>query len=176
MNNWRKLEDTVELLADVTPDEQLKHQFIERTKKHIELVNYFGAKIDRVYPAHDSSKLDFLLDYYCYFCKLEKTPDEEKLLDIATLVHITNAPHHVEYWTSTDLTGFTRANPNPSGIIDASEMPEESLEEMVCDWCAVSKEKGNTPFEWFRKVNGVRWLFTPEQQSFIRRVSREIWD
>ena len=99
------------------------------------------------------------------------------MLDIATYIHITQAPHHPEYWTDTDLSGFTRQNPNPNGIIDARDMPVEYLEEMCADWCSCSEEFGtNTPFEWYQQVNGVRWLFSPEQQSFILETLRKMWE
>ena len=98
------------------------------------------------------------------------------MLDIATYIHLTQAPHHPEYWTDTDLSGFTRQNCNPNGIIDARDMPEESLEEMCADWCACSEEFGtNTPFEWYKQVNGVRWLFSPEQQSYIIKTLKDMW-
>ena len=162
------------------PSEELKQEFIERTKKHIALVNEFASKLGKSYPDHDESKLnpEKLLDGYCYFMKPreERTKTEEDALDLVTLIHITNSPHHPEYWTDTDLTGFTRTNYTPHGPIDATDMPEEYLEEMVCDWVSMGKEKGNTAREWFNSVNGVRWIFSMEQQKFIRDTIRKLED
>lgn len=170
------LAELANMQYNVQPTEELKEIFIERTKNHIALVNEFAAKIDRSFPNHDASKLSTLLDAYCFFSKPkeERTEEENTVLDIATYIHITQSPHHPEYWTDTDLSGFTRENCNPNGIIDASDMPNEYIEEMVADWCAVGKEKNNTAMEWFDRVNGIRWYFTPEQQKFIKLTIRSI--
>lgn len=156
----------------------LSQKFIERTKYHIKLVNEFADKLGKSYPNHDASKFGDLLEAYKFFMlpREQLTEEQEKALDLATLIHIKNAPHHPEYWTDTDLTGFTRVNYTPNGPIDATQMPEECLEECLCDWCAVSKEKGNTPFEWFNKVNGKRWIFTTEQQKFILETLNKLWN
>lgn len=171
MVNWRELEQS-SAIDKVQPTEELKQEFIKRTKKHIELVNKYAAKLGKSYPNHDKSKLDTLLDGYCFYCKPkeERTPEEQEVLDIVTLIHIKNAPHHAEYWTDTALDGFTRANYTPNGIVDVQHMPPECVEEMVCDWKATAEEKGNTATEWFKSVNGTRWLFTPEQQTQIRNI------
>lgn len=161
--------DYLEVDLDVNPSEEQKQEFITRTKKHIALVNKYGAKIDRDFSNHDASKLTSLLDGYCFYTKPkdELTEAERSAMDAVTLLHITQSPHHPEYWTDSDLTGFTRANPIPNGVIDVRHMPEEYIEEMVCDWAAMGEEFGNTALEWFHLVNGSRWLFTPEQQKFI---------
>lgn len=156
----------------------LEQQFIERTKKHINLVNEFAAKIGKSYPDHDASKLTTLFDGYKYFMipREELTKEQEDAIDWVTLAHITNSPHHPEYWTNTNLSGFTRVNYTPHGAIDATEMPQEYLEEMVCDWCSMSKEFNNTPMEWFDSVNGKRWIFTEEQQQFICETIDKVWN
>lgn len=160
--------------------EEYKQQYIERTKKHVERVNKYAAKIGKSYPKHDDSKLnpDKLLDAYYIFSvpKEERTREEDANLDMATLIHITTAAHHPEYWTPTNLTGFTRSNFTPNGIIDATEMPEEAMEEMCADWCAMSDEFENSPFDWFKKVNGSRWLFSQEQQDFILKTLDKMWN
>lgn len=159
-------------------DEELKQKYIERTQKHVDLVNYFGKKLGREFPNHDKSKFGELLEAYKFFSKPreELTKEEDDALNMATLIHITNSPHHPEYWTTTNLSGFTRKNYTPNGPIDATQMPNEYLEEMVADWCACSIEFHNTPMEWFNKVNGPRWIFTPEQQEFIRKTIEKAWD
>lgn len=170
------LSDLANMSFNVSPTDELRNTFIHRTKKHIALVHKYAKKIDREYPEHDNSKLTDLLDMYCYFSKPkeERTEDENALLDIGTYVHITQAPHHPEYWTTSNLIGFTRANPNPNGIIEVVDMPEEALLEMCCDWCATGDEKGNSGSEWFDLVNGVRWLFSEEQQEFIRETLKKL--
>ena len=55
-------------------------------------------------------------------------------------------------------------------------MDEESIIQMVCDWAAMSLELGtNTPMEWFDKVNGTRWYFTPSQQDLICSTIEKVW-
>lgn len=155
----------------------LEQQFIERTKKHIELVNYFASKLGKQYPNHDSSKLTLLLSGYKYFMipREQLTAEQTEALDLVTLSHIKNASHHPEYWTNTDLTGFTRSNCCPNGPIDATQMPQECLCELVCDWCSMSKEFNNSPIDWFNSVNGSRWIFTSEQQQFILDNLQKAW-
>lgn len=152
-----------------------KEQFIKRTKQHINLVNKYAAKLGLNYADHDSSKLTLLLDNYCVFSKPNPTQEEQAKLDKCTLFHIKNSTHHPEYWTSTDLTGFTRKNFTPNGPIDATKMPDEFIVEMCCDWCACSEEFDNTPFEWFNKVNQTRWIFNQHQQHFILYTLKQIW-
>lgn len=175
MSNYLEiLNKLLENIDDIHITMDLVDSFKERTLKHIELVNKYAAKIGRSYPDHDSSKLNDLLEPYSLFMKENKTPAEEELLDLATLIHIKNASHHPEYWTDTDLTGFKRKNPNPNGIIDATQMPDEAIFEMLVDWCAMGAEKGNSGISWFQKVNGTRWLFSAEQQKLIRETLQKL--
>lgn len=150
-------------------NEELEEKFIKRTKEHIARVNKYAKKLGKSYPDHDASKLTTLLDVYKYFSKPreELTKEEDEALNLATLIHIKTTPHHPEYWTNTDLSGFTRINFTPNGIIDATQMPEEYLLEMICDWMSVSDEYGTDIYDWYNKVNNIRWLFTIEQQQFI---------
>ena len=154
-------------------------EYLERTNLHINLVNYFANKIGKSYPKHDRSKITMLLPAYRTFKKSEeeRTKEEIDALDWATIIHITGASHHPEYWTDTNLSGFTRKNFTPNGPIDATQMSEEAMEEMSADWCAMSFELGkNTPYEWFDKVNGSRWVFTQEQQDFILSTLDKMWN
>lgn len=151
-------------------------KFIDRTIYHINLVNKYANKLGLSFLEHDCSKLTMLLPAYMYFSKPNRTFAEDKILDIATFIHVTQASHHPEYWSSTSLEGFTRKNPTPNGPLDVYEMPEECLIEMTCDWCAVSEEKGNTPYEWLEKVDGKRWNFTMEQHDFLTDIMDQIWE
>lgn len=167
----------LENIDDIHITEDLKQEFITRTKKHIWLVNEYARKIGKSYPSHDSSKLGELLEPYSLYMKKDRTKAEDELLDLATLIHIKNSPHHPEYWTDTDLEGFTRKNYCPNGPINATDMDEDSMCEMLADWCSMSKELGtNTPFEWFKKVNGTRWIFSQSQQTFIINTLRKMWN
>lgn len=178
-NLMDRMDKVLEQAEKVTIEKELIDKFVKRTKYHIGLVNKYGAKIGREFPDHDNSKLNELKDGYCFIAKPreELSKVEGEILDLSTLIHITNSPHHPEYWTDTELSGFTRKNFTPNGIIDATQMPREFLEELCADWCACSYEfKTNTPFEWFDKVNGKRWKFSYEQQSFILDTLNKMWD
>ena len=180
MNSYFEFMNKIlENIDEINLTEDLKKTFIQRTREHVKLVNKYASKINKSYPSHDASKFDDLLEGYAFFSKPEeeRTQAETDLLDLVTLIHIKNSPHHPEYWTSTNLEGFTRKNCNPHGIIDATQMPKNALEEMCADWSSVSEmRKSNTPMEWFNKVNGVRWLFTPEQQEFIKDTINKMWE
>ena len=167
--------------------EQYKKDFIERTDHHIELVNYYALEIAEydmdVFESidvkyHDEDKLTTLLEDYSLMSKESLTPEEEKRLDEATKIHIIYNYHHPEFWVSDEDTirvkrEFTRKNPVMN--LDCSNMPEWAMMEMCADWCAMSEEFSNTPFEWADKVIGTRWIFTDNQKEFIYDTLRKGW-
>lgn len=173
--------DIYEIIKEAFPsivEEKLSIEYIEYLTQHITLVNKYAAKLGLNFPEHDSSKYTMLFPGYRFFAKPKEqlTEEEQNILDMVTRMHIKNASHHPEYWSDDNLQGFTRANYIPNGIIDATAMPKECIDEMLCDWCAVSGVKGNTPFEWFDSVNGVRWLFSAEQEDYINNTLRTLWN
>lgn len=154
-----------------------KDQFVENTLNHIKLVNKYASKIGCSYPLHDQDKLHgMLFNGYYLIVKDVLTPEEERLLDTVTYYHIKSNKHHPEYWSITPLRGFTRKNPCPLGIVEATRMPEFAINEMLCDWCAMSEIYNNTPYEWFEKVNGIRWYFVPKQQQYILDTLKKLWN
>ena len=158
-------------------DEDYKDDFINRTTQHIARVNKYAKKIDKSYPNHDSDKFNELFDGYSLMNKKDVSEEEQKKIDDATYKHVINNEHHCEHWCDTkDVEGFTRNNPNPHGCLDCTKMPESAMEEMCCDWCAMSEEFNNTPFEWFDKVKDTRWHFNEEQEKFILDMLHKLWD
>ena len=157
-----------------------RHDYIDafekRTKEHIARVNKYAAKIDKCYPSHDIDKLCELKHGYATMFKEPLVKSDKKELDEVTVFHIRFNPHHPEYWTKTSLHGWKRDNVTPNGVIDATAMPEFAIDEMLADWCAMSEEFGNTPFEWFDKVNGTRWKFSRAQINYIQNRLKEMWD
>ena len=152
-------------------NEELSQKYIDYLVNHINDVNYYAGKVGLSFPNHDLSKLTMFFPAYRYTVKPKdkRTKEEQEQLDYVTLMHVMNACHHPEYWCDHNmLKGFTRSNFTPNGILDCTEMPEECLNEMVIDWCATGKRKGNSATEWFNKVNNVRWKFNNEQQMYIR--------
>ena len=157
--------------------EDYQKKFDERTHAHIDRVNKYAKKIDRSYPNHDSDKFNELFDGYSLMNKKDVSEEEQKMIDDATYKHVINNEHHPEHWcNSADVEGFSRKNPNPHGCLDCSKMSESAMTEMCCDWCAMSEEFNNTPFEWFDKVKDTRWHFNEEQEKFILDTLHKLWD
>lgn len=151
-------------------------KYIQRLFRHKALVYYFGRKLNKYYLDHDNDKLDpDMFHGYALTMKEHRNPSEQALLDQVTLKHIRSNKHHPEYWTRTDLTGFSRNAFTPNGIIDARFMPVENIKEMCCDWCAVAFEKGNTPQEWANKVINHRWKFNNGQIKIINETLELLW-
>lgn len=166
-------QEAEQLVKDNFPkivEEELSQKYIDYLVNHINDVNYFALKIGKNYPDHDKSKLTMFFPAYRYTLKpkSERTKEEQEALDMVTYLHVTNASHHPEFWCDKAmLKGFTRANFTPQGCLDCTEMEEEAINQMVCDWASVGKRKGNSAFEWFERVNGKRWKFNMEQQKYI---------
>lgn len=160
-------------------EQELKRKFEERVLKHNELVNYFAGKLGEGYKEHDLDKIYGESLYgYMYMMKPQETLSREEVdaLNRATLVHVTRNRHHPEAWAHlSDLVGFTRESYTPSGPIHVERMSFGSLLEMCADWCATAKERGNTPQDWFEQVNRHRWIFSPEQQDYIRATLKDMW-
>ena len=143
--------------------------FLERTRKHINLVRKYGTKIylssrikfaelPDIISIHDESKFSKqeLEPYkeltWKYKCRNEGIPYKcskkmERAMKKATEHHITTNKHHPECWCNrtADLINTKDRDKPPTKIIDATEMPTVYIAEMVADWCAVSEERGNSP-------------------------------
>jgi len=176
-------------------DKEKQDYFVERTNKHIELVQVapeFKELLKNV-EDHDASKFEepektpyinitwrhklekednnfdpYNGKGYQTPSKLEKEDENE-----ATLHHIKNNDHHPEYWledkTKVNLS-FTNRDDSIE-CIDASRMPDISIAEMVADWQAMAEElQTNTAREWFDKVKDVRWHFSEHQEELIDRL------
>lgn len=157
-----------------------KHDYIQdferATKAHIALVNKYANKIGKEYLEHDRDKLFELKHGFALLYKPKYAKIDEHDINAATKAHIQANAHHPEFWTTTSLYRWRRDNTTPFGVIDATKMPESALEEMCCDWCARSEEFNNSPFDWFDKVNGVRWYFSEEQVEFIKGTLAKLWE
>ena len=168
---------TKKFLNEYKPKDDYLTKFDERTHAHIDRVNKYAKKLGKEYPDHDSDKFLELFDGYSLMGKENVTEEEQKLIDDATYKHVLNNEHHCEHWCNPeDIKGFSRANPTPNGCLDCSKMPESALEEMCCDWCAMSEEFKNSPFEWYEKNKDTRWHFNEEQDKFILDTLHKLWD
>lgn len=170
--------------------------YLERTKKHIETVRMFGMRacqclkdderladnLELLVDCHDEDKLNdalFMAHYAPYVVKrycgtglegrFELKPEYvERWNEEYVVTHCLANGHHPECWDRS--YGYGENHPP----YDATAMTTEYLAEMVCDWCAVGLEQGNSAMDWFRKVNGERFIFTDFQKSFIERLIRAI--
>ena len=169
--------------------------YIDRTRSHIESVQEFGRKaldacagedwccllrVNLLY--HDGDKLsdgEFIAHYAPYIVKrycndglqdrFELKDDYKKKWDEEYVVqHCLKNGHHPECWDSS--YGYGENHPP----YDATRMPQEYVAEMVCDWCAVGREQGNSAMDWFHRVNGTRYRFSNWQERFIPWLIGEI--
>lgn len=167
--------------------EDYQQKYMTRTKKHIDKVCKYGKKLGKDYSKHDSDKLHELFDDYALMMKKDSfggsdikdnmsglTKDEEDRVNKATLKHITKNDHHPEKWAKEKLNSFDRANPKLG--LHCESMPNYALEEMCADWCSMSEEFDNTPFEWMNKVIPERWIFTEDQVNYIKDTLSKMWE
>jgi len=180
--------------------QKMKKWFDTRTEKHIKLVqkycnklakydeDRFGELIDRG-EVHDQSKFkDPEVDPYVYVswgykCKddgVDFDPPEgmDEKMNEATTHHVLNNRHHPEFHAGEDsdvINKEDRDNPVRDKVIDATEMPELDIAEMVADWASVSEERGNSPKSWAKKNVNVRWKFNKKQEDLIYELIDVIW-
>ena len=105
----------------------------------------------------------------------EKYPLNDVLSSNATMLHIVNETHHPEHWDQSFLVTPGKLNLSerdnlPEVSVNGTSMPLENILEMVCDWTAVSNERGNKVRKWYEMNNGKRWIFTDEQQDLIEYI------
>lgn len=184
----------------------MRQHFYDRTRNHILSVQSFYINYSRKHLEftdkyfnewfcnHDFIKFENLelipyiattWNYYCKDNSIEfKISDElQKAMNEATEHHVKNSPHHPEYWLEDKSRSTIPTNdrdkfdPDAMPIIDVSEtMPVKALIEMCADWCAMSQERRNTPFEWADRVIDKRWKFGKEKTDFIYKTLHEMWD
>ena len=186
--------------SEIIPqDEEIARAILEkyltRTKAHVKSVNEYAKKACEVLKdydwccllkanavMHDHDKLTdgvFIAHYAPYVVKRYADGGlQDKFVvtenynkqwnDYYVVQHCKKNGHHPEGWDKT----YTYGDNFPP--YDATAMPPEYMAEMVCDWCAVGKEQGNDPMDWFKKVNKERFIFTEAQQEFIKRLIEAI--
>lgn len=152
-----------------------KNIFIHNTLQHIMLVHcyislcwadYSGYMDLNQYLKHDYDKFDDnVLNEYCKIKDTKKIKENKCVLN-----HIKNSKHHPEKWDS-KFTG------NDGYICHAGKMPYKFLIEMVCDWHARAVMSGEkSAKKWADDNIGKRWIFTPDQETFIYDIIRFLRD
>ena len=182
-------------------DEMRKH-FDKRTDMHIDLVRKYCKKladeygdrfkgiIERGEIHDDSKKKEPELEPYIFITwdYKKKGDGEEKgadfpeqikdLMNEASNHHIQHNRHHPEFHDPNKKDNMINKEDRdavPDEMIDATAMTDLDIAEMVCDWMAMSEEKGNTPQEWAKKNVNKRWKFTDEQEKMIYEILHKIW-
>lgn len=178
--------------------QDMKDHFYIRTNKHIDLVGKYLKKcieennsisLNERIESHDFSKFieplltPYILISWNYKVKNETGNDCEWFKDIkeeitkATLLHCKSERHHPEHHTDQEdvINKYDRDKPSEI-MVDATKMNTNDVIEMVCDWCAMSEERGNTPYEWAEKNVNIRWKFTEEQEKLIYETMDKIWE
>jgi len=174
---------------------EMENYYIKRTNKHINLVNKYCNKLNnnglsKRGKLHDYSKLynideytPYILITWKYYCrdnniKFELPQHINDIMDQASEHHILNNPHHPEYHQEIKQNLINKNNRDdiPDQTIDATKMDFLSILEMCCDWCAMSEERKNSPFEWADKVINKRWKFTDEQINLIYNTLNKLWN
>lgn len=177
------------LIKEQDEQEEKLAFFMERTQEHIQRVQDAVDKIVAAYPEyetlveiaseHDASKFEepekgpYIELTWNKKEGTKATGELEDQITQATLHHIKGNQHHPEY----HLEDKSKANLSSTNrdesieVVDATNMPDIALVEMVADWAAMSEELGtNTAREWFDDVRDVRWHFSEDQESLIDKL------
>jgi len=189
--NMKTLDDLLRYAKDVDKFMEMEEFFNKRTERHINLVRKYCDKIHNYYPdqfegiiergeEHDQSKyadpevIPYIYITWDYRCKdlgidpgiSDEIHDE---MNAASEHHVHNNRHHPEFFCNEKST-INREDRDavPDKIIDATEMDDLDIAEMVADWWAMSEEKGDkSPKAWADKNVNKRWKFTKEQKNLI---------
>jgi hypothetical protein len=171
----------IKLIEQIMTNIEQEKYFEDRTNRHMEMVKDNAQKIASALPEfsqllgivqyHDKSKFaepertPYVAMTWNKKCKNEGVPYQypdgmKEKIEAAIIHHMVSNPHHPEYYNK------EQANQ----IVDATKMPDIAVAEMVADWQAMGEEFGNTAREWFNKMNGKRWKFSPHQEQLIDKL------
>jgi len=167
--------------------ENIRANFISFTRRHIARVNTLASFINEYYPDHDQDKFTspfyYLLQWRETGHDLKELPDSEErlteMIDRDTWLHVLHNPHHPEHHDASLRVDQPFSRDNPRTNIDATTMPDKSLNEFVCDCMSMSIMLDHDPtkvFDWFDKSvgDGKRWFMTARQTEYIYEIARHI--
>jgi len=179
---------------------EMEDWFEKRTKTHIDLVGEYCKKVYDLNPIHFKEILDRAKihdkskfknperDPYIWITwkykvekdgkKLEIPEDMKEDMNAVTNIHCKNNRHHPEFHTDQtgNLINMENRDKKPDVMVDATKMEDLDIAEMVCDWCAVSKERGSSPKDWADKNVNIRWKFNAHQKKLIYEFIDNIWE
>ena len=111
---------------------------------------------------HDNSKRDPAeYDAYDNYFYGKKTAEVEKAFDYAWLHHIHCNPHHWQYWVLI----------HDDEPMEALEMPETYVIEMIADWWSFSWKSNNlfSIFDWYEK-HSKGMILHPKTRELVERI------
>lgn len=167
--------------------EEMREFYRRRTDRHVSLVAKMCRRVADEFPefsglrrraeVHDASKYEpperdaYVWVTWKHKCKDEgrefSVPEHVKAdMDTATFHHVTHNTHHPEAHDP----DVTQSSLDKRRVVDATAMPPLDVAEMVCDWAAMSEEKGTGLRDWADKNVGTRWTFTDDQRDLIDRL------
>jgi hypothetical protein len=175
---------------------EMQNWFDERTKKHVNLVKKYCNILGKKFPefslvtgeGHDDSKFkDPEREPYVHISWHYKMKQDGKKYDVLDAIkdkmneashhHVKNNKHHPEFYDENAELNKQDRDGIPDNVTDGTKMPNESIAEMVADWCAMSEELGtNTPEDWADKVIGKRFKFTEDQKKLIYKLIEGTWN
>lgn len=174
--------EDLDLLLLITP--QMVDHYKNRTENHINLVKKYGEKVGQDFTFHDIDKFYAaqMIPYIIIsWMKVDKsfaiTERQQQALNQATFRHVKGNAHHPEFWSDQQqVINQNNRDEAPLQAIECSAMPEYAIIEMCADWCAMSEELGNSPFDWFEKTNQKRWKWTADQCRLINEYLNKMWN
>lgn len=181
----------------MTPTREMIDHFDIRTAEHIlrvqryakQLLSQFPelAEMERNVRVHDQSKYlppeyrPYLFISWKYRCKAKNIEfdipaDAEEQMHNATTHHVLTNKHHPEYWSDNKNPINKNDRDEPAELIDATQMPDYALAEMVADWSSMAEEYGQPgPYKWADDNINTRWKFNPEQIALIYKYIDFLW-
>ncbi len=180
---------------------QMIGHFEQRTAMHIRLVKKYAKILSKIIKMSDKTKSKFnkqlsnhdedkyskqlrqgyIFISWRYYVGDQKFKQmlgkvDQELLNRTTQKHVKRNKHHPEHWEFSDQPAINLTDRDkPLRLVDATKMDKISLAQMVCDWCAMSQERNNSPFDWAKQNINVRWKFTEQQMNFIYKCLKILW-
>lgn len=91
--------------------------------------------------------------------------------------HWKNNRHHPEFHDGSlklsNVVGLDDDIP-PNKVVNATDMTDLDLAEMVADWCALAGDNNMTPDTWAKNHIGKHFKFTPDQVNTIYSLIKKI--
>lgn len=198
--NYKNAKNIDDLVKYAKITDEMVNFYNKRTTKHIDLVRKYCKRVNKLFGdefdgiigrglKHDESKWDdpefkpYIYITWDYRCKdLGKDPGiSEEIRDKmneASEHHVHNNKHHPECHCKEKSTINKEDRDDiPDKKVDATGMEDLDIVEMVCDWCAMSEEKGEDgPKGWADKNINKRWKFTDKQKDLIYKLIDTIWE